>query len=152
MDLDEELGLEWSFRPIVVWLKIIGIDLNLSSSSRKTCISNYYIYYGLICLLFDTCFSALAFRISNLEWGNDRNSLVFVYTFRIDFIVSILQGSLPHLLLLWYCKKYCNVTGNFLRIIESEFKFRPSELLRMRRMSFMAVYNVIIMVRIVKEY
>ena len=151
MALVEELDVMWSLKPITIWLKIIGIDLKGSMRLEKTFSSISFILYGLFLFLLDVSISTASFELANLKWTNSNNALVLMYSFKFDHVVSVIQCSMPHLLLLHFSHQFWKETHKLIRNIEFEFRFQRHHLLRMRKMSTVAVFSVVFMVSMNKK-
>ena len=147
MDTGEELDIEWSLRPIVIWLNAIGICLNECFSPRRSCLSVCRMCYSLLCFLLDVSISTVSFALTSSTFLTNEQSPAYKSNFQIDYIVSMIQSSVPHFLLLCYCRSSWKVTRYLIENVEFEFKFQRCYLLRMRKIASLAVLNIVFTVK-----
>lgn len=144
-------NFSWSLKPIIVYLKLIGIDLekdNRTTSSRF----GFYKCYSAACLV-----STIAFSVAYFNYGvlNDIESIVAWYSMEknagylsseasrwnivIDFTNYSLHMALSHILLKFVIEKRWNSIVKRFKLFENSLQKNFDIYQSIRRKSILAI-------------
>ncbi len=151
---------EWSIRPMIIWLRIIGVDLpGCSTSSVQRNRRWLILVYRVICFLFHIFCqihilhfmypmllrALLNNQIDNLISSLDTSSTA-IWNMIIDFANYSIHGIGIHLILLTVIRvQWIDTIKTFQRL---NIIFADENWIRIRKISFVGVIYVILQVRI----
>ena len=103
---DSSKNFAWSFKPILVWMKLIGIDLNSSQQFRSSICRYSQLLYGVFILLLSS--GSVIYMVSKILGGNSSSSEKYAYsqtstmkrTIEMYFIATVTYILATHILLM----------------------------------------------------
>ena len=149
--------LEWSIRPLVIWIRILGVDLpaDISNSIYSCCRCGFILLriYGVICLLFraigeiEKCLFFLYCKKTTFERVGGVNyewTTTATWNVIIDFTNYAVRSLGIHVMLVTVIRTRWI---HFLMEISqrSTFVFTDENYVRLRRISFLGVVYVILL-------
>ena len=139
--------LDWSFGPILRWLRLIGVDLNsYESPSIRQRVYQLSLFGCNVLLQVAFVFHLAADDKKESVWIiGKQKTLTFYWTFMTDMINVSLNAVVTHFLLLFYVgKRWKNLNASIKTVKEH---FDADLKVKLRRMSVVAVVYVIVTVQ-----
>ena len=145
---ENDKNLTWSFRPLLTWMRILGIDLFwFDQSPRNVLHSKLFSCYSFFLFLVNAGTALIFIIISDpLDWIVS-NSLKMKSNFYADVVSSSIRLCGIHLSLLVLCWKQWGSILQLIKQIESELTFRPNTLVWLRKVLILGLIYTIVLVR-----
>ena len=136
----------WSFRPILGWLQMIGVDLDgAGSSSVRRKIYQLFLFTCHVCLNVTFFIHLGTSEEKESVWIKGRpNKITFSLIFIADMVNMSLNGVAIHFLLLFHVSKRWKYLKFTLEAMKTHFN--PDMMIRLRRISLLGVAMVILTV------
>ena len=147
-------SVSWSIQPIVIWLRILGIDFPDVNSRNTSRLKRWALYlYGTLCFLchllcqIDILYFLHAHRAqASSDLFGDVNTVTSSWNVTIDFTNYAIFSIGSHLFMLTFIKKRWHLMIQSIQ--RWHFAFDDHLYVKIRRMSFFGVGYIIFLVRI----